>query len=221
MKPQHYMATQRTTHQHRDRTPQPEGEGDTDAATAPTIEDLLAEKHSEELTHDEIFEILSNTRRRFTINYLQDTNEPVDIRELSAAIAAEENDKSIDALSSQERKRVYVALYQCHLPKMDTMNIVAFDKSRGIIEPEANIQVLTDYLAALKPSLAADGGTTDERMTPDRATPWVTTGANTALVLGVTTIAGMTLTYVAVLAILVAVTTWVGVSISRPRRASS
>lgn len=83
---------------------------------------------------DDVFEILSNQRRRHVYWYLTERDEPVSLRDLSEYVAAEENEKPIDQLRSQERKRVYVGLYQCHLPKMDAMGFVQFNKARGIIE---------------------------------------------------------------------------------------
>lgn len=45
-----------------------------------------------------------------------------------------ENDTTVKRLSSDQRKRVYIGLYQCHLPKMDKLGVVEYDKNRGRIE---------------------------------------------------------------------------------------
>jgi hypothetical protein len=83
---------------------------------------------------DDVFEILKNQRRRQVLSYLSERGEPVSLGELSEHVAAAENAKPITHLRSQERKRVYVGLYQCHLPKMDAMGFVRFNKPRGIVE---------------------------------------------------------------------------------------
>jgi len=54
----------------------------------------------------------------------------------------------VRAITSDERKRVYVGLYQCHLPKMDGMDVVDFNKPRATIEPSTNIDMLYTYLDA-------------------------------------------------------------------------
>jgi len=95
---------------------------------------------------DEVFEILKNQRRRHVLRYLRETGDPVSLSDLSEQIAAWENDKEPRQISSSERKRVYVGLYQCHLPKMDSMDIVDFNKPRGIIEPGENIERFYVYL---------------------------------------------------------------------------
>lgn len=101
----------------------------------------------EQLPLDIVFEILKNKRRRLVLRYVkQEENDSVDLGELAEHVAALENDKTVSALTSGERKRVYVGLYQCHLPKMDDADIVAFDRNRGTIELGENADQLEEYL---------------------------------------------------------------------------
>lgn len=101
----------------------------------------------EPLPLDQVFEILRNQRRRYVLRYLYDReHESVRLGELAEQIAAWENGKSTREITSGERKRVYVGLYQCHLPKMDSMNVISFNKPRGIIEPGARMDSFEDYL---------------------------------------------------------------------------
>ena len=97
---------------------------------------------------DQIFEILKNKRRRFVLRYLAAAEEQVRLSELAEQIAAWENEKEVSQITSQERKRVYVGLYQCHLPKMDDMGVIEFNKPRGIVEPGENIDLVRQYLPA-------------------------------------------------------------------------
>ena len=66
--------------------------------------------------------------------------------ERKSVIAALENGKDVHEISSSERKRVYVGLYQCHLPKMDGMDVISFNKPRGIIEAGPNADIFDQYL---------------------------------------------------------------------------
>ena len=101
----------------------------------------------EPLPLDVVFEILKNKRRRLVLRFVkQQDDESVDLGELAEHVAALENDKSVSALTSGERKRVYVGLYQCHLPKMDDADIVEFDRNRGTIELGENAEQLEEYL---------------------------------------------------------------------------
>ncbi|RQG91259.1 ArsR family transcriptional regulator [Natrarchaeobius halalkaliphilus] len=98
------------------------------------------------LSKDVIFELLKNRRRREVLAYLLEAEETVTLGELAEQIAAWENDTEVNALSSDQRKRVYVALYQTHLPKMDDAGIVEYDQDRGLITLSDNADLLMMYL---------------------------------------------------------------------------
>ncbi|MEF8785618.1 MAG: hypothetical protein V5A45_06760 [Haloarculaceae archaeon] len=100
----------------------------------------------ESLPLDQVFEILKNRRRREVLKYLNERDESVSLSDLAEHVAAIENETTVKALSSSQRKRVYVGLYQCHLPKMDDMDIVDFDQNRGRIELAENADQLDAYI---------------------------------------------------------------------------
>jgi hypothetical protein len=93
-----------------------------------------------------VFEILKNSRRRETLHYLENNGGKASLSDLAEHIAALENDTTVAAISSSQRKRVYVGLYQCHLPKMDDMDIIDFDQNRGTVVRAENADQLTPYL---------------------------------------------------------------------------
>jgi len=111
-----------------------------------TTFDTVATVEERSLPLDQTFEILRNQRRRYVLQYLDATEGQVSLSDLAEQIAAWENDKEVREISSSERKRVYVGLYQCHLPKMDDMGVVAFNKPRGIVEPGENVGAVVEYL---------------------------------------------------------------------------
>ncbi len=86
------------------------------------------------LSRDEIFEILSNRRRRHVLHCLKQRHEEVDIGEVSEQVAAWETGKTVSDVGAAERKRVYTALQQCHLPRMDEKGIVRFERDGGVVE---------------------------------------------------------------------------------------
>lgn len=99
------------------------------------------------LSLDDIFELLKNERRREVIRYL--LNEPdgtATLSDLAEYIAAKENGIEIRQLSSDQRKRVYIGLYQCHLPKMDEKGVIDFENNRGTVELLSNVSQLQPYL---------------------------------------------------------------------------
>jgi len=112
---------------------------------------------------DQLFEILKNERRRRVLQYLLDGNGDVTLDQLAEEIAARETGKDIKQITSQERKRVYVGLYQCHLPKMDDYGAISYNKPRGTIEAGENTLLFERYLDAEDDD--ADPGWTEHRST--------------------------------------------------------
>lgn len=107
------------------------------SATTQTLSEapsLPNENESGNLTKDKIFHILQTQRRRHALRYLKEHDNPVEMRDLAEQVAAWENDTTVQALASDERQRVYIALYQSHLPKLDSEGIIEYNKSRGIVE---------------------------------------------------------------------------------------
>lgn len=129
-------------------TEPPPGSTDVSPPSSPTDEgdETAADSAGHTLPLDQIFEILKNSRRRETLAYLKENGGETTLSEVAEHIAAIENDTTINAISSAERKRVYVGLYQCHLPKMDDTNVVQFDKNRGTIALGPNAEQLEPYL---------------------------------------------------------------------------
>jgi DNA-binding transcriptional ArsR family regulator len=98
-----------------------------------------------ELTADAAFDLLSNARRRYVLCYVRERGE-ASVRELSRYTAAWENDVAPTAVSSSQRKRVYTALHQTHLPRLDEHGIVTYDPDRGTVTPQPRLDLLDEYL---------------------------------------------------------------------------
>jgi hypothetical protein len=78
--------------------------------------------------------------------YLRKDEGVVEVRELAEEIAAMENDVEVEELTSQQRKRVYVSLYQTHLPKMAQMNAIQYDKDAGTVQLTDQTNNIDRYL---------------------------------------------------------------------------
>lgn len=87
----------------------------------------------ETFTQDEIFDILSNGRRRYVLSLLKQADGPVHINELAEKVAAWENDLEVDELTDQQSKRVYVSLYQSHIPKLESLGIVEYTEDDNLV----------------------------------------------------------------------------------------
>lgn len=78
------------------------------------------DKSSDTLPDEQIHELLSCTRRALALSVLH-TDGPMTIRELADCLSRHEFGPDYD---SDQRKRVYVALYQCHLPKLEDYGVI-------------------------------------------------------------------------------------------------
>ena len=116
-----------------------------DTEVEPSDETAPEPRHNE-LTLDVVFDILRNERRRLVLESLEDQGGSTTLSDLAEHIGAIENGKSPTALNAQERKRVYVGLYQCHLPKMDDAGAIEFEKNRGTVELGPYAETYYQYL---------------------------------------------------------------------------
>ncbi|MFB6120545.1 MAG: hypothetical protein ABEJ68_05445 [Halobacteriaceae archaeon] len=94
---------------------------------------------------DEVFSILQNSRRRLVLRYLVERAETTQ-GELAEHIAAVENGIDRAEVTSTQRKRVYISLYQSHLPKLDDANAIEFDDNRGTVERTPRTEDFWEYL---------------------------------------------------------------------------
>ncbi|WP_339104962.1 hypothetical protein [Haloterrigena salinisoli] len=98
------------------------------------------------LTQEVAFTMLSCRRRRYILHYLRQEGRAVTLHELSKQLAAWENDVDPDAVTHKQRMRVYTALRQSHLPKLDENGVVEFDASAGTIALTDDASELEVYL---------------------------------------------------------------------------
>lgn len=111
----------------------------------------------ESISKDELFHLLRNSRRRAAVRYLRGREGPVPMRDVAEQVAAWEHDTTVSGLSSDERQRVYVALYQSHLDTLADAGVIEYDKPRGVVEPRP----LLDRVAAYTDRPVSSGGTGD------------------------------------------------------------
>lgn len=91
---------------------------------------------------DVVFHALSNRRRRLLIRVLGDAEEPMRIGPLATRVAAREHGVEVSVVTARQRKSVYTALHQNHLPKLAEAGFVAADREWVGVR-------LTDRAAAL------------------------------------------------------------------------
>jgi hypothetical protein len=128
------------------------------------------------LSIDDIGAVLENERRRevtrIVVDHYQETEQPVSLGDLADVVAAHENDKPLDLVSSDERKRVYVSLYQIHLPKLEDMGVIVYGDNMDAITPTADANAVCDILETARDIQADPDNVSDApRSALERDTP--------------------------------------------------
>ncbi len=85
------------------------------------------DRRSHAFSEQEVYDAVKNLRRRYVLYYLNQERRPVELGQLAEQIAAWENNITMESVSPEQRKSVYSALYQTHLPKLENIGIVTYD----------------------------------------------------------------------------------------------
>lgn len=85
-----------------------------------------------------VAEAIQNARRRYTLYYLHKKKAPVELTDLVLQVAAWENCCQPEDVPVAQRKSVYSALHQTHLPYLEERGIVEFDRETNEIECPLN-----------------------------------------------------------------------------------
>lgn len=99
-----------------------------------------------ELSQAKLFDVFSNARRRMAVRYLTDRNGTCDLTPLVEQVAAWENQVVPSEVTRAQRRRVYISLYQTHLPMLEEHGIIDWD-------PEAHRITLRHDGRAFEPYL--------------------------------------------------------------------
>lgn len=89
---------------------------------------------ADEFSLDDVLTVISNERRRYLLEYLQNSDGPVSLSDAAEQIAAWENDTTAEDVSYSQRKSVYTSLLQFHCPKMDELGVIDFDQRDATVQ---------------------------------------------------------------------------------------
>lgn len=137
------------------------------SGTAPSQSESQSEA-DEPLPPDAVYHLLQNQRRRLALRYLREVSATAELREIAEQVAAWENDVPQIEITSAQRQRAYIALYQSHLPKLAEKGIIEYDKHRKTVARTEKAARLDRYLAldAADRDADADAGGADLRDDP-------------------------------------------------------
>ncbi|AFK20505.1 hypothetical protein E6P09_12605 [Haloferax mediterranei ATCC 33500] len=141
----------------------------------------------------DIHDVLRNERRRLTLEQLRDSDGTESVGDLAEHIAEVESGESPPP--KNVRQSVYISLHQTHLPKLDTLHIVAYDSTAKVVSLGTCATELDPYF---------DDG--DEGTTPFAVLSFTTCLAGLALLfagwMGMPVIAGVDPRFVAIVTLL-------------------
>lgn len=115
----------------------------------------MSDQDSDALSQDDVFDLLSNRRRRFILAYLSEQETPVTLKRLTTQLAGWENGIDVDEVTDQQRKRVYISVYQTHVPRLTDASLITYDSDTGLVELTDNIVTVWRHMPADDPDAPA------------------------------------------------------------------
>ncbi len=101
----------------------------------------------------DVHTILANGRRRQIIRELAESDRTdhrgetvLEITNLAEAIAADEHDVDRAALTTQQRRRVYITIVQTHAPLLDTYGVVTYHDRPQKVQAKSDVEALAQIL---------------------------------------------------------------------------
>lgn len=97
---------------------------------------------------DVLFDVLSDSRRRFVIACLREYATPMALGDLADELAIWEYDAEITEIPAAEVTSIYASLYHTHIPKMADAGVVEYSQERDAVTLAASSDEL-DSLVTL------------------------------------------------------------------------
>jgi hypothetical protein len=99
---------------------------------------------TDDLSETDIHDVLRNDRRRNVFTHLLDSGGEAELRDLAERIATEETGERPPPTNI--RKSVYNSLHQTHLPKLDRLGAVEYDKQRKTVSLQEEAIDINRYM---------------------------------------------------------------------------
>ena len=97
-------------------------------------------RRGDHLPREQIFELLSNERRRGAIHYLKREHREAPVDELVDAVVDWERG------DSPSRASVYSSMVQTHLPRMAEAGVVEYDREENVVRPTERLRDVQFFL---------------------------------------------------------------------------
>jgi hypothetical protein len=101
----------------------------------------------QQLSKSDIFGILQNDRRRYVLEILRSKGNQ-SVRSLSEEIARLES--KTNEPKTSVRKSIYISLLQTHIPKMESLNVITYDRDNDTVKLLPAVQNFDIYMETVK-----------------------------------------------------------------------
>lgn len=102
---------------------------------------MASTPNAPELGPDELYDALSNDRRRACLETLESGDGWMRVKQLAAAVA---NATAADPEDAKES--IYISLIQIHLPKLASYDIIRYDEEEKVVAPGPNYDQVRECL---------------------------------------------------------------------------
>lgn len=82
---------------------------------------------------DALFEVLSDTRRRFVIACLAEYDTPLALPDVADELAVWEHDARLPEISPEDVATIHADLYHVHVPKMVDAGVLEYNQERELV----------------------------------------------------------------------------------------
>ena len=86
-----------------------------------------------ELNIDDLFDVLSNTRRRFVLRFLLEQPKPMAMADIVVELTKWERDLPRSQIVNENMKSRYIELHHNHVPKMEAAGLVVHNQDTNTI----------------------------------------------------------------------------------------
>ncbi|WP_226013525.1 DUF7344 domain-containing protein [Halomicrobium salinisoli] len=105
---------------------------------------------------DELFDVLSDRRRRSVLDALRDAETPVPVAALAADLATDEPRGSGSGSTEEQGEAIRVSLVHRHLPKMAATGFVSYDDTRQTVSLADRTDEVRTHLQAMTTTSGGD-----------------------------------------------------------------
>lgn len=95
---------------------------------------------------DAVFELLSHRRRRICLQCLQTHEQALPLADLADEVAVREHETSLDEISAEAVKQIYMSLYHAHIPKLADHGVISYEQATDTVAVADEAEHVLSYL---------------------------------------------------------------------------